>query len=76
MGINALATYIEKQGVTQAKVAKAIGAAQAMVSDWASDKRHPSVHYALKLESWSKGEIPVSSWAGRRRAPRRPRKTA
>ncbi len=62
---NPLASYLADNNLRQKDVADMIDVAQAVISDWANDRRHPSVSNAFRLEKATNGAIPASSWANR-----------
>lgn len=62
---NPLSSYLSISGMSQADLAKELGVAQSMISDWAGDRRHPSLQNAFALEVVTNGAVPAKSWLAR-----------
>lgn len=55
----------DSPGLNQGALAERVGVSQSMISDWANDRRHPSLRNAYELERATGGAVPVSSWVSR-----------
>lgn len=74
-----LAAYLAEAGLSQAEFGERIGATGAMVCRYAQGSRYPSTRYAVAIETETKGEVPVSYWAGletKRAGPSKVQKTS
>ena len=58
-----LRAYLDQQQITQAEFAKKVGVPAAMISQWASGSRRPSIRYAVAIQKATKGKIKVEAWA-------------
>lgn len=78
-GRTLLADYLERSGQSLEEFGKKIGATAGMVSRYAQSKRYPTTRYAVAIETETKGEVPVSYWAGletKRAGPSKVQKTS
>lgn len=54
-----IATYLERQGITQKEFAELVGVSQSIVSQWLSGERGIAIHTAHRLQKRTKREITV-----------------
>jgi hypothetical protein len=66
MSDNPISAFLGTIDKNQRWLAAEMGVADSLVSDWANDKRHPSLDNALKLQEISKGAVPATIWAQRK----------
>lgn len=52
----------EKEGLSQKDLAERLGCNQSAISYIESGSISPGLRLSLKIETWSKGEIPALSW--------------
>jgi len=57
---------MERTGVSQAAVARALGVSAAAVCDWCRQKKLPVEPYRVAIETYTGGSVPASSWADAR----------
>lgn len=58
--------WMLKHGVTVRGLAESLGCCTQIVHYWRNGQQLPSLVYAFKLEKFTKGAVPVSSWLGTR----------
>ena len=58
-----LKEYLARLGVTQNRFAQEIGVEQATVSRLVNGIIRPGIDLAVRIESATGGDVPVSSWA-------------
>lgn len=49
-GADALAKELDKRGMTQGALRRALGLSQGVVTRWLSGRQNPNLEYALRLE--------------------------
>lgn len=62
-GMTKLASYLEANGITQARFAEAVGMKQSTISRLCAGKVGISMRQAAKIEQETEGAVPVSCWA-------------
>jgi gp16 family phage-associated protein len=60
-----LRDWLAREGQTVAGFARRIGIDRSAVHRWLAGTRRPTVGAALRIEDATRGEVPVSIWAGR-----------
>ena len=61
--IMTLDTYIKAARLTEKQVAIAIAISRSFVSHLRNGQRRPSIQVAKRIEDWSHGAVPASSFA-------------
>ncbi len=59
----ALQTLRDKAGLTQAGLAKKLKTSTNYIGAIEREERRPGLDLACKIETWSGGKIPASSWS-------------
>lgn len=60
-----LQEWMDGRGLTQAQVARAIGAYRQSVSAWCQGISTPTLYHALAIERLTRGKIPLEMWLTR-----------
>lgn len=63
-----LRLWMEREGVYQTTLALALGVSQNAVQMWATGRVVPNLVVAFKIERYTRGAVPVSSWLGTKMA--------
>lgn len=61
-GARLLKAYLEKKGLKQADVVRALKVSRAIVSEWLGGTRHPSDAKCEQLAAWTAEAVPASAW--------------
>ena len=59
--MDALAKFLNTQGISQSELARRLGTSRQLVSHWLAGAK-PSVYYTLALDVVTGGAVPPSSW--------------
>lgn len=61
-GAAMLLAFRKSRGLTQQKVADALGCSGPTVNDWENAKKRPDAKFRARIATWTGGEIPESDW--------------
>lgn len=56
-----LGEFMRAEGLTDEKAATALGVSRPYVTRLRQGRRRPSLHVALRIQSWTKGKVPAAS---------------